>query len=86
MLRLSMGFEGMFVVDTQGHSGGLAMLWKYNEEVQLLSYSKNHIDITISPKDRPSHRITRIYGEPNRAMCDATFRILLHLVKSSNLP
>lgn len=34
-LRLALGFEGMVVVEAQGHSGGLAMLWKHNEEVQL---------------------------------------------------
>ena len=85
-VRISLGFEGMVVVEAQGHSGGLALLWKNNEDAQLLSYSKNHIDITISSKDHPSHRITGIYGEPNRAMRDATFRLLSHLAKASHLP
>ena len=61
-VRIALGFEGMVVVEAQGHSGGLALLWKNNEDAQLLSYSKNHIDITISSKDHPSHRITGIYG------------------------
>lgn len=51
MIRLVMGFEGMFVVEAQGYSGGFTMLWNHNEEVQLLSYSKNHIDIIVTSKD-----------------------------------
>lgn len=83
---MALGFEGMFVVEAQGHSGGITMLWKHNEEVQLLSFSKNHIDITISSMDRPMHRVIGIYGEPNRSPRDSTWRLLDHLTESSSLP
>lgn len=46
-LQHSIGFEGNLVVETQGHIGGVALLWRYKEEVTLSSYNKNHIDVTI---------------------------------------
>lgn len=47
-----LGFEGAFFVDVQGRSGGLALLWRNKEEVQMLSYSKNHIDVLVNMKDQ----------------------------------
>ncbi|KAK1400433.1 hypothetical protein POM88_000038 [Heracleum sosnowskyi] len=32
------GFEGAFPVDTQGHNGGIALLWRNSKEVTVLSY------------------------------------------------
>lgn len=46
-----LGFEGAFSVDVQGRSGGIALLWRYKEEVQLLSYGKNHIDVKVDIRD-----------------------------------
>ncbi|XP_062089022.1 uncharacterized protein LOC133795584 [Humulus lupulus] len=85
-IRNSLGFEGMIVVEAQGHSGGLAILWRHKEEAQLLSFGKNHIDVIITTKDRPTHRLTGVYGEPNRARRASTWRLLRHLADSSPLP
>ena len=34
-------------VSANGNSGGLALLWTDDTDLQLLSYSKNHIDMLV---------------------------------------
>jgi len=46
-LRLAMGFEGLLSVDPVGRSGGLALFWKGFHLVELLSYSRRHISVSI---------------------------------------
>lgn len=65
-VRTRTGLQGMVVVEVQGRSGGLSMLWKDQDQVQLLSVSNNHIDVVISEKDRQPWRLTGFYGEPDR--------------------
>lgn len=45
--RRAMQFNGLISVDSQGKSGGLALLWKDKEHVQLIIISRNHIDVDI---------------------------------------
>lgn len=58
----SIGFEGKAQVESQGHSGGVALIWRYKNEVLLSSYNKNHIDATVKNKEGDSFRLTGIYG------------------------
>uniref|UniRef100_A0A803QN19 Reverse transcriptase domain-containing protein n=1 Tax=Cannabis sativa TaxID=3483 RepID=A0A803QN19_CANSA len=46
-LKTQLGFEGCFVVDSRGHSGGLALLWKFEQEVEIQGFSFHHIDALI---------------------------------------
>jgi len=46
-LRVSLVYGSCFTVDCRGHSGGLALLWEESLQVNLLSYSNNHIDVII---------------------------------------
>lgn len=64
-VRDMLGFEGAIAVDSQGHSGGLAFLWRNKDEVTLLSLRKNHIDVLIDMKGVQKYRLTGIYGEPD---------------------
>ncbi|KAK1388963.1 Endo/exonuclease/phosphatase domain-containing protein [Heracleum sosnowskyi] len=50
-VRTQIGFQGMLVMEAQGRSGGLTLLWKEQEQVTLLSMSNNHIDVVISVND-----------------------------------
>lgn len=35
VIRVKLGFAGAFIVDPVGHSGGLALLWKEDGEVEI---------------------------------------------------
>lgn len=66
-VRTRLKFQGLLVVEAQGRSEGLSLLWKEKEKVKLLSMSSNHIDVEISLIDIQTWRLTGFYGEPNRS-------------------
>ncbi|XP_074342605.1 uncharacterized protein LOC141680216 [Apium graveolens] len=76
----------MVIVETQGHSGGIAFLWRNKDEVNLNSYSKNHIDLTIHNKPGQLYRVTGVYGEPDRRKRSETWNLLRTLAMDNNLP
>ncbi|XP_060965178.1 uncharacterized protein LOC133034161 [Cannabis sativa] len=86
-LMEALDFDGVFVVDANGASGGIAMLWKNNDSGTLLGYSKNHIDlqVSISPTS-PTWRLTGVYGEPNRNRRSDSWTLLRSLKDRSPLP
>jgi len=47
-LRVKLGFDGLFYVESVGLSGGLALFWKSNNTAKLLSFSRHHIDVEVS--------------------------------------
>lgn len=52
-------------MDCRGHSGGVAMLWRFKEEASLLSYGSNHVDMELSMGGHPRFHLSGFYGEPN---------------------
>ncbi|XP_074374632.1 uncharacterized protein LOC141715043 [Apium graveolens] len=85
-LQSAIGFEGNFVVETQGHSGGVALLWRYKDEVALSSYNKNHIDVTVNSKDGEKFRLTGVYGEPDRRKRQEIWELIRALAVNNSLP
>lgn len=81
-----LGFESFIVVDSQGKSGGIVLFWKNAEGVQLLSYSRSHIDVTVTMTGDSKWRLTGIYGEPSRTHRYRTWDLLKNLSRDANLP
>lgn len=46
-LKNKVGFYCLFTLDSVGHNGGLAVMWKEDIEVSVNDYSKNHIDAQV---------------------------------------
>lgn len=67
-IKIRLGFSGMFVVDSLGLSNDLALLWNNDgSEVDIISYSKNHIDAIVRIVDGEAKwRFTGFYGVPDR--------------------
>ncbi|KAK1383974.1 hypothetical protein POM88_021709 [Heracleum sosnowskyi] len=61
-----LGFEGFIVVEPQGKSGGIALFWKNADVVNLLSFSRSHIDVSVNMSGSNGWRLIGIYGEPAR--------------------
>lgn len=85
-IRNKLGFEGLVAVDPQGRSGGIAFLWKEENNARLLGYSRNHIDMEISVAGLHPWRLIGLYGELDRAQMTKTWDLLRHLARDSNLP
>ncbi|XP_060968579.1 uncharacterized protein LOC115710349 [Cannabis sativa] len=85
-LRVQLCFEGSFCVEAQCHKGGIALLWKAQEEVRLLQYAHNFIDAEIVMHNTIPWRLTGIYGEPNRSLRFNTWKLIHDLAIFSQLP
>ncbi|XP_074375401.1 uncharacterized protein LOC141717203 [Apium graveolens] len=85
-VRHLIGFESSFSVDVIGRSGGIALLWRNEEEVSIRSFSKNHIDVVVRVVGCANWRLTGFYGEPNRRLRRNTWNLLRLLSQQSNLP
>uniref|UniRef100_A0A803PW73 Reverse transcriptase n=1 Tax=Cannabis sativa TaxID=3483 RepID=A0A803PW73_CANSA len=85
-LGRALGFEGIFVVEANGLSGGLAFLWKNKDDGALLGFSQTHIDMQLVLPDGNMWRITGVYGEPIRNCRDRTWNLLKNLAGRSTLP
>lgn len=81
-----LNFEDMFVVESQGHNGGITLLWRNKEEVELKSFNRNHIDAQIKTKECFYYRLTGIYGEPYRAKRKETWDLIRRLATNNTLP
>lgn len=73
-------------MDSRGHSGGIALLWRNKEEVSIRSYSNNHIDAMIKPKIGQEFRLCGIYGEPNRSKREETWNLIRKLAENNSYP
>ena len=62
-LRVRMGFEGMFIVDPMGRSGGIALMWKKGDEFEIQNYTLRHISAIVRPQGQGTiWRFTAFYG------------------------
>ena len=63
-IKVKLGFDFKLVVDRDGNSGGLCLLWKSSVDVTHLSYLCFHIHTTVISHNNKSWRLTGFYGHP----------------------
>ncbi|XVF50977.1 hypothetical protein PTKIN_Ptkin04bG0146800 [Pterospermum kingtungense] len=64
-LKRRCNMYGLVGVDAVGRSGGLAMMWKEDIDLKLMSYSKFHIDMEVTDNQHNVWRLIGFYGEPD---------------------
>jgi exonuclease III len=80
VLRVKIGFEGMFVVDPVGRSGGLALCWKDKDLVEIQNFSRRHINAVIRPSvGENGWKFTGFYGHPVWTKRHESWSLLRHL-------
>lgn len=80
-------FTCAFMVDCEGQSSGLALLWKERIEVDVANYSRNHIDAKIILEGSESPwRFTGFYGFPERHNWRRSWTLLKQLASLNPLP
>ena len=50
VIRGQLGYAGLFVMDPVGKSGGLALLWRKVEEIEIQNYSHCNINTIVTNK------------------------------------
>jgi exonuclease III len=64
-VRVRIGFDNVFVVNSVGKSGGLALLWRNDICVEIQNYSRHHINAVVSmEKTGPPWKFSGFYGHP----------------------
>ncbi|KAF5468190.1 hypothetical protein F2P56_012365 [Juglans regia] len=86
--KVKLGFTGCLTVDCQGSSGGLALLWKPEVNLQIINYSSHHIHALIKGEG-PHERdwvFSGIYGHSVTASRHETWGLLHHLCRLTSCP
>jgi exonuclease III len=86
-VRVKLGFDCLFIVDSVGRSGGLALLWNNSELVEIQNYSKRHINAIV--KDgaiAQSWKFTGFYAHPDWTKRHESWALLNHLRSFVPLP
>jgi exonuclease III len=79
-LRVKLGYVGLFVVDPVGRSGGLALFWRNDVQLEIQNYSRRHINSLIKEGDRDSYwKLTSFYGHPDCTKRNESWALLRHL-------
>lgn len=77
----------MLVVDAQGHRGGLVLLWTDHVDIEVTSYSQNHIDASVVlDAGSPKWCFTGIYSFPEWQRRQESSNMLRTLIGLSTLP
>ena len=85
VLRVKIGFEGMFVVDPVERSGGLALFWNDIDLVEIQNFSRRHINAIVRPSvGANGWKFTGFYRHPVWNKRHESWALLSHL--NSYLP
>ena len=63
ILASSFGYNKSFAVSSSGRSGGLVLFWNGEIKLEVLGYSKYHIDAFVGELFDIQTRVTFVYGE-----------------------
>ena len=65
-VRIKLGFEYMFVVDSVGKNGRLALFWMTESRVEIQNYSRCHINTKVCPTpSSPPWKFIGFYKHPD---------------------
>lgn len=86
-IRCNLGFDNSCYVDPHGLSGGLALWWNKEVEVEVEMTSKNFMHVIIT--DRSNQKMwaaTFVYGCPSRGGREVVWDAIRGIVRSEFLP
>lgn len=75
----------MCLVDCEGKSSGLALLWTKQANLEIVSFSKHHIDAKVGGDDDSSQKFTGFYRYPETALKYHSQDLLCHLSHDNDL-
>ena len=86
-IKFKLGFTNGLYVQSRGRSGGLALLWSNDTNLEIKSYSNHHIDAIITEADNGlSWRFTGFYGYLETHLREESWKLLFYLNSQFNLP
>ncbi|XP_057452046.1 uncharacterized protein LOC130743838 [Lotus japonicus] len=88
LILKTVGFDDFFVVEVEGFSGGIWVMWQKNwGSVEIISSHRQFIHTRITPKGNlPSLLVTFVYGSPNYSIREILWRELRCLASTMQTP
>ncbi|XP_042980139.1 uncharacterized protein LOC122310310 [Carya illinoinensis] len=83
-IKRRMAWDGCFVVEAIGRSGGLVLLWKDEEEVDIVNFSQHHISAYVGKDER--WLLTGLYGHPEVNRRRDSWKLLSLIKPSGQVP
>ena len=77
MVENEHGYVALFVIELVGKSGGLALMWKVEEELEIQNYSQRHINTIMKMQKDAS--TWKLYGNFDTAKRKESWALLSHL-------
>ena len=74
-----LSFQNKLIVKKPNTGGGLALIWKSEVQLDVVSYTENHILAKIVDKDGFEWYLTGFYGWPDASQKHKSWALLLHL-------
>ena len=79
-IRCKLGFKNLFVVDSVGKGGGLALFWNEDVNVDIQNFSPRHINgLVTTPHVDQQWRFTGFYGQLDGSKRSEGWELLKHL-------
>lgn len=79
-IRLHTGFKSVFVVNSIGRNGGLALLWSLEVELDIQNYSQRYINAVVKTNgEGEAWKFTGLYGYLEVAKRKESWTLLCHL-------
>lgn len=79
-IRCKLGFQNLFVVDSVGKGGGLALFWRDDIQVDIQNFSPRHINgVITTPYSDVQWKFTGFYGHPEAAKRHESWTLLKYL-------
>jgi exonuclease III len=80
IIRVKLGFQGLFVVEPVGRSEGLALLWQDVQRLKIQNFTQRHINAIVTHGENgESLKLTCFYGHPVTAKRHESWALLEHL-------
>ena len=76
-VKEKIGFPNGLIIPSEGRSGGMALLWIRDVDVEIKSFSSSHIDaIVMDSISGFKWRMTRFYGNPKTSLRRGSWNLL----------
>ncbi|XP_040994390.1 uncharacterized protein LOC121240940 [Juglans microcarpa x Juglans regia] len=86
-IRNSIGFDRSFTVNAKGSSGGLAMMWNSEMDIEVLTYTSFHISVQVKNSNLGKLcTIIGFYEHPVTAKREGSWQLLRLLQPKDNIP
>ena len=81
------GFANGLFVSSCGRSGGLALIWTRETDLEIKSFSNHHIDAVVTEANSNyKWRITGFYGHPQAHLRQFSWDLFAYLKNQYQLP